>query len=129
MIDLTWYNTLNLPAYTPPSWIFAPVWSLIYLSIIVSFLVFVLKPTLIDKKLGYVVFLIQAFLNVSWMPVFFIFHQTRTALIILILLCIFTIFNIKEFYKVSKFAGLLLVPYLIWLLFATYLSFGVMVLN
>lgn len=128
-MDITWYNELNKPFLNPPSNIFAPVWAVIYLLIFLSFFIFMFAKTDKDKKAGIGFFLIQLLLNFSWSPVFFYFHNIKLSLIIIILLLIFIILTVYAFYKVSKSASYLLVPYLIWTSFAAYLNFGLMILN
>ncbi len=129
MINLDWYNSLIKPALTPPNWIFAPVWGIIYLSILVSLIFYVKKRTFAAKIRGYVFFIIQMLLNILWIPAFFIFKSSETALVIIILLDIFVFMTIKEFHKVSKLSAYILIPYLIWILFATYLNAGIVYHN
>ena len=129
MIDLTWYSTLNQPPLTPPSWIFAPAWTALYTMIFISLILFAVKKTGESKTFGYVLFFAQMLLNIVWSPVFFTFHKIGLALTVIILLDILVYFNIREFYNVSKKSAYFLIPYLIWLLFATYLNFGIFILN
>ena len=129
MTDLTWYNTLIKPMFTPPGGIFTPVWVFLYVSIVVSLLIFITAKTPLSKKEGYIYFGIQMFFNILWMPAFFILHNPALALGVIIILDIFAFINIREFYKCSKLAGLLLIPYFLWLLFATYLNAGIVFLN
>ena len=128
-MDLNWYNTLNKPLLNPPSWIFAPVWGVIYTLIFLSFFIFMLTKTDKNKKSGVIFFLVQLLLNFSWSPVFFYMHNILLSLIIIILLLVFLVLTIKSFYKISKISAYLLIPYLIWICFATYLNFTIMMLN
>lgn len=128
MLDYIWYFSLTKPYLTPPAWIFAPVWSFLYLTIAFSFVLYFLKKDE-NKGLGYLYFLVQMILNLIWTPVFFGTKNILLALIVIILMDIFIILTIKKFYEVRKFAGLILIPYLIWTLFATYLNFGYFILN
>ena len=129
MLDLTWYTTLTKPALTPPPWVFAPAWIFLYITIFTALLLFTVTRTRRSKVLGYTYFIIQAVLNILWTPSFFILNNPTLALIDIIALDIFVLLNIIEFYKISKFSGLLLVPYIIGLLFATYLNAGILILN
>ena len=129
MFNLTWYNTLNQPALTPPAWIFPPVWAVLYLTIFVSFILFAFKKTNYSKAWGYILFFTQLFLNLCWTPVFFTFHNMSLALAIIGLMIVFVFWNIIEFIQVSKTSGLLLIPYFLWLIFAAYLNTGFMILN
>lgn len=128
MLDYIWYFSLTKPYLAPPAWIFAPVWSFLYLTIAFSFVLYFLKKDE-NKGLGYLYFLVQMILNLIWTPVFFGTKNILLALIVIILMDVFIILTIKKFYEVRKFAGLILIPYLIWTLFATYLNFGYFILN
>ena len=83
----------------------------------------------LKEFMGYTYFILQVILNILWTPSFFILNNPALALIDIIALDIFVLLNIIEFYKISKFSGLLLIPYLLWLLFATYLNAGILILN
>lgn len=128
MFTSSWYYNLTKPPLAPPDWIFPPVWSILYFSILVALLLYLFKPAQ-NKKSGYIYFIAQLFLNLLWAPVFFYLKNMFLALIVIILLDIFVILTIKSFYKVSKISGLILIPYLIWILSATYLNIGYLVLN
>ena len=129
MFDSKWYNSLTKPFLSPPSSIFRPVWSILYVLIIVSFILYALKHSEINKLKGYIFFGIQMILNGLWTPVFFYFKNMELAFVCIILMDIFVFLTIKEFYKISKTASLILIPYFIWILFATYLNFGYIRLN
>lgn len=128
MFKSVWYYNLTKPPLAPPDWIFPPVWSILYFSMLVALLLYLFK-TAQNKKSGYIYFIAQLFLNLLWAPVFFYLKNMFLALIVIILLDIFVILTIKSFYKVSKISGLILMPYLLWILFATYLNIGYLVLN
>ena len=128
MFKSVWYYNLTKPPLAPPDWIFPPVWSILYFSMLVALLLYLFKPSQ-NKKSGYIYFIAQLILNLLWTPAFFYLQNIVLALIVIILLDIFVILTIKSFYKVSKISGLILIPYLIWILFATYLNIGYLVLN
>ena len=128
MFKSVWYYNLTKPPLAPPDWIFPPVWSTLYFSMLVALLLYLFKPSQ-NKKSGYIYFIAQLILNFLWTPTFFYLQNIVLALIVIILLDIFVILTIKSFYKVSKISGLILIPYLIWILFATYLNIGYLVLN
>ena len=128
MFKSVWYYNLIKPPFVPPNWIFPPVWSILYLTLFVALLLYVFKPSQ-NKKSGYIYFATQLILNLLWTPAFFYLKNIVLPLIVIILLDIFVILTIKSFYKVSKISALILIPYLIWILFATYLSIGYLVLN
>ena len=129
MIDLNWYYSLNHPLFTPPSWFFAPAWTALYTMIFISLVLFTIKRTEQSKILGFVLFFIQIILNLGWTPVFFSFHRIGIAFVIIILLDIVVYFNILVFYKISKKSAYFLIPYFLWILFATYLNLGMFILN
>lgn len=128
MFKSVWYYNLTKPPLAPPDWIFPPVWSILYFSMLVALLLYLFKLAQ-NKKSGYIYFAVQLILNLLWAIVFFYLKNMFLALIVIILLDIFVILTIKSFYKVSKISGLILIPYLIWILFATYLNIGYLVLN
>lgn len=129
MYNTFWYDTLAKPFLTPPPEVFAPAWIILYITIIVSLIIFTLTKTRKNKTIGYFYFLIQLLLNIAWTPVFFYMENIISALIIVILLDIFVFFTIKEFYKISYIAAGILIPYFIWIIFATYLNIGILILN
>lgn len=129
MLNLNWYNMLNFPPLTPPWWIFAPVWTLLYLSMLVALLMFASKPTSEDKSWGYTLFFSQIAINLCWMPAFFYLRNPSFALVLIIVLDILALLNIIAFYNISKTSAKILIPYFIWILYATYLNVGIYLLN
>lgn len=125
----TWYNTLNKPAFTPPSEAFSIVWPILYVLIFISFIIMLRNNSNRSKVLAIILFVIQLILNFSWSPVFFYFHNIELAFYIIIALLIFIIWMIVVFYKISKLSAILLVPYLLWVIFATILNYNFMILN
>lgn len=128
MFKSIWYYNLNKPPLTPPDWIFLPIWSILYLTIFIALVLYIFKPAK-NKKSGYIYFVLQLIFNFLWTPAFFYLQNIPLSLIIIILLNILVILTIQSFYKVSKLSGLILIPYFIWLLFATYLNMEYFVLN
>ncbi len=128
-MDLTWYDTLNKPAFTPPSWVFAPAWTILYLMIFLSFMIFIMTKTMQDKTLGVSLFLVQLILNFLWSPVFFYWKNITLSFVIIILLLGFLLMTIVNFYKISKWSAILLIPYFLWICYATYLNYGFMMMN
>ena len=128
MFKSIWYYNLLKPPFTPPDWIFMPVWSSIYFTMFIALLLYIFKPAQ-NKNSGYIYFTGQLILNFLWTPAFFYLKNIVLALMVIIFLDIFVILTIKYFYKVSKISALILMPYLVWILFATYLNIGYLVLN
>ena len=129
MYNSLWYQNLNKPFLNPPSWVFPPVWLVLYTSIVISLLIYIFTKSENNKTNGYIYFSAQMILNIIWSPAFFYSKNIALALVIVVLMVIFTILTIKEFYKVSKISSLILIPYLLWILFATYLNTAYLILN
>ena len=128
-MNLTWYETLNKPAFTPPSQIFAPAWIILYTMMFAALIFFLKAKTDLDKTQGTALFLAQLIFNMLWSPVFFYWKNLSLSLVIIVLLAIFIIATIISFFKVSKFSAILLIPYFLWVCFAAYLNYGFMLMN
>lgn len=122
------YTVLNKPVLSPPSILFPIVWTILYLLMGISYFLFKNSSTKNNSIISYVYY-IQLFINASWSIIFFSFKSYLLAFIWIILLDIFVILLIKLFNKGNKISAYLNIPYLIWILFATYLSFGIYMLN
>ncbi|OGH68636.1 MAG: hypothetical protein A3D53_00285 [Candidatus Magasanikbacteria bacterium RIFCSPHIGHO2_02_FULL_45_10] len=132
----SWYASINQPNLTPPNWIFAPVWTILYLLMGVAFyLVWTKSQGPIEwsrgrlKRTAFIVFFGQLALNTAWSIIFFGRHQIGVALVEILLLWVVILPNIIFFYRVRRLAGLLLVPYLLWVSFAIYLNAAIWTLN
>ncbi|QQG41152.1 MAG: tryptophan-rich sensory protein [Candidatus Woesebacteria bacterium] len=129
-MDLSWYNTLNKPFFTPPSWLFGPAWTILYILIGVSaYLIWKKGFKNNQVKEAFKIFTIQLILNLLWSPIFFGAKQIFLALIVIVIMWIFIFKTIKAFAKIDKTASYLLYPYLAWVSFATVLNFFVWMLN
>jgi len=126
----TWYTTLNKPFFSPPSWLFAPVWTILYFLMGVSlYLIWNTKENNKDKKKSYLFFATQLTLNTLWSIIFFGLKNPTLAFVEIIFLWIAIFVTIKSFLKINKRAGQLLFPYLAWVSFATLLNLAVALLN
>jgi benzodiazapine receptor len=126
----TWYATLTKPSFNPPGWIFGPVWTLLYLLIGISFyLIWTSKAKSELKTKAYIIFAIQIILNGIWSPIFFGMHQILLALIIIILMLVSITLNFIAFHRISEKASYLLLPYWLWVCFATLLNYSIFLLN
>jgi translocator protein len=125
----TWYATLNKPAFNPPSWIFAPVWTSLYILMGISFYLIWVKKE--NPKHGFLVslFLLQLVLNSFWSIIFFGLKSPLYAFVEIIFLWLTILFCVIYFYRVSKTASILLIPYLLWVSFAAILNFEIFMLN
>lgn len=125
-----WYATLTLPSFAPPNWIFAPVWLTLYtLMGIALFLVWRKGKWLFDVKWGVRVFFFHLVINALWSILFFGLQNPLYGLVTIALLAVSILVTMYFFFRVSKVSGWLLVPYLIWVLFATYLNYSIWTLN
>ena len=123
----TWYATLNKPFFNPPNWLFAPVWTALFVLMGISlYLVWTSK-----KKTGtaFYLFSAQFVLNILWSFFFFYLQNPLYGFIEIIILWIFILLTILEFKKISKTAAYLMIPYICWVSFAAILNFSLMVLN
>lgn len=126
----TWYATLNEPPGTPPNWLFGPVWAILYSLIGIAFaLIWHYAPAGPAKRTALTIFVIQLVLNLAWSPVFFAMHQMGFALIIIACLWGAIVLNIIHFRRLHALSGLLLLPYLAWVSYASYLNAGYWWLN
>ncbi len=126
----TWYATLNKPSFNPPNWIFSPVWITLYLLMGISlYLVWSDKIKSKYKKKAFVFFGIQLVLNSLWSIIFFGLQVPFYSFIEIILLWFFILMSIIYFYRISKLASYMLVPYILWVSFAAVLNFFIFVLN
>lgn len=124
----TWYAGLDKPPLLPPNEVFGPVWGVLYVLMgIALFLVWIAPKK--EQGLVYIAFFAQLLLNVAWSWAFFSLQQPWLGFFVIILLIAAIIWTIREFAKVSRPAAGLLVPYLVWVMFATYLTIGVAILN
>ncbi len=125
-----WYAGLNKPSFNPPNWIFGPVWTLLYLMMGGALgLIINLGTKTPGVKTALVIFALQFILNLVWTPVFFGMHQIFPALIVITFLWVATLLSIIHFLKLRPLAGWLLVPYLLWVSFATLLNASLWRLN
>ena len=126
----TWYAGIVKPPFNPPLWVFAPVWTALFLLMgIASFLIWKKGLKKKNVKVALIVFGAQLVLNLAWSLIFFGFHSISLAFAEIIILWIAILATGILFYKISKPAALLLLPYLIWVGFAGYLNFSLLTLN
>ncbi|WP_443939748.1 TspO/MBR family protein [Pedobacter sp. MW01-1-1] len=126
----TWYPTLNKPSFNPPNAIFAPVWTSLYILMgIAAYLVWTKRKTIQHFPRTIAIYLIQLILNLAWSFIFFYLHEIGFALAEIILLLIVVIFNAYLFYKIHKWAGFLFIPYILWVTFASFLTYNIFILN
>lgn len=125
----TWYAQLEKPILNPPNWVFGPVWTLLYLLMGIALALVILEPGKKSKKKAYIWFGTQLALNTLWSLVFFGLQTPWLGVVVIAALIASIVMTIREFYKIKKNAAWLLLPYLAWVSFATYLTVGVALLN
>lgn len=121
------YEVLRQPPLSPPSWLFPVVWSILYLLMGISYYLYN-KNTGGDEKVSKIYYL-QLFVNALWSIIFFVWKLRFFAIVWIIILIILVVYLFILYYRDYKFSAYLLIPYIIWLLFAAYLNIGVYLLN
>ncbi len=125
-----WYATIQKPLFNPPNWLFAPVWTTLFLLMGISlYLVWEKGLEKKEVKLAVSVFGVQLALNILWSFLFFGLQNPFLAFIEIVLLWIAILATTILFYGISKKAGLLLIPYLLWVSFAAFLNYSIWILN
>jgi benzodiazapine receptor len=117
----SWYQNLNKSSLTPPGYVFGIAWTILYILMSISVWIIWNK----EKKISFPIqlYIIQLILNFAWSPLFFKYHCINESLFLLLSIWMLVFIMIDIFYSIDKIAGLLLVPYLIWLSFAYYLNY------
>ena len=121
-----WYSEILLPSFNPPSWVFGPVWTTLY--VFMSVAAWSAWKKVSDKKILHIYF-IHLFFNSIWSVIFFGFHQIFLALINLGIILIFIIWLMRIYYQVNKISFLLMIPYLLWSSYALILNGAIFYLN
>ncbi len=125
----TWYAVLNKPFFSPPNFVFGPVWTVLYILMGISLYLVISKKEKVKRKNGINLFFIQLVLNILWSVIFFGMKNPALALIDILALWIAIVLTIKSFSKINKLAGKLLIPYFLWVSFASILNLAIVLLN
>lgn len=127
----TWYLTVNKPSFNPPNWLFAPVWTALFLLMGIAMFLVWLHPSVApnERRRALTIFFIQLFFNILWSVMFFGLKSPLLGFIVIIILWILILLTIIRFFKISKPAAWLLIPYILWVTFATILNFSILILN
>ena len=149
----SWYATLNKPSFNPPNWIFGPVWTILFIMMGISLYFVWSKKFNIKNELDFkgrkpgnklsqkflsgswqkaniiLIFATQLILNIAWSFIFFGAHLPSVAFFEILMLWTAILFTIINFYRVSKIAAFLLIPYILWVSFASFLNYFIWVLN
>ena len=121
-----WYSQIILPSFNPPSWVFAPVWTTLYIMMAIA--IWKIWINSFDLKILKLYF-VHLFFNGTWSIVFFGFHQIGLALINLIIILIFIILLMKNYFSRDKISFYLMIPYLLWSSYALILNSSIFLLN
>ena len=121
-----WYSQIILPSFNPPSWVFAPVWSILYF--LMSLAIWKVWIKSFETKILKIYFT-HLFFNSTWSVVFFGFHLIGTALVNLVIILIFIIILMKEYFSRDKMSFYLMIPYLAWSSYALILNITIFILN
>lgn len=124
-----WYHSLLKPYITPPEWVFPAVWSVLYIFMAFAFIRVFRDFKFAEKRKALILFFSQLIINLCWSPAFFTLHNIALALIICAILWVLVLLTMLEFFKYSRLAGLLFVPYIIWVSCALWLNSQVLILN
>ncbi|ARS27393.1 TspO/MBR family protein [Sphingomonas sp. KC8] len=127
--DNPWFNALQKPAIMPPGWVFGVVWSILYVLMGFALALIVSARGARGRQVALAFFAVQLILNLAWSPLFFAAHQVTAALALIGILLVVVVMTTWRFWRIRKIAGLLLLPYVAWLILATVLNFEVMRLN
>lgn len=124
------FENLNQPPLSPPGWLFPVAWTILYILMgIASYLVYTSYATKLQKKNALTVYGVQLFFNFVWSFLFFKFSLYSFSFVWILILWALIILTALMFYKISKPAAYLMIPYLLWVTFAAYLNLGVAILN
>ena len=122
------YKTLNKPPLSPPGLLFPIVWTTLFILMGISIYRVMMKENPYKKE-ARLIYFIQLIINALWTPIFFGLNEYFLAFLWILMLILLVVIMIINFYKIDKVSAYLNIPYLIWLLFACYLNFGIYVLN
>ena len=121
-----WYSEIILPSFNPPSWVFAPVWTTLY--VLMSFAIWRIWINFSDRNTLKIYF-IHLFFNATWSIIFFGFHKINLALLNLVIILLFIGFLMRVYFTKDKLSFYLTLPYFFWSFYALVLNFSIAVLN
>ena len=124
-----WYTFLNKPSFNPPNWLFAPVWTTLYIIMGISFFMVWKQAPGRVRNIAMISFALQLFLNFGWSFFFFYFKTIGFALVEIILLWGSILFMLLRFYRINPLTAYLNIPYILWVSFATLLNAAYYFLN
>lgn len=128
--NMVMFDYINKPALSPPQWSFPVAWTILYVLMgIAAFIVCNAHKPKTQKSRALLLYAVQLAINFAWPLVFFNAENFLYALIVIVAMLIFVLLCTLSFFRVDKKAGVLMLPYLLWTAFATYLNYGIYILN
>jgi translocator protein len=124
-----WYAQLNKPAWTPPNWLFGPAWTTLYTLMAIAAWLISLRPASPARRTALIAFFVQLILNALWTPAFFGLRSPAMGLVVIVPLWLAILATIILFWRVRPVAAALLIPYILWVTYATALNFALWQLN
>jgi translocator protein len=124
-----WFDALQKPSFMPPGWAFGVVWPILYALLGIALAMILAEPPSPRRQAALTLFFIQLALNFAWSPIFFAAHDIELAKIVIFVMAAAAALAARQFLKLRKPAGLLMVPYLAWLVFAATLNAAIEQLN
>lgn len=124
-----WFDALEKPALMPPGWAFGAAWTVLYILMGLAFAMILHARGARGRGMAIALFLVQLLLNLAWSPLFFRAHQIGSALVLILILLLVVAVTALSFARIRRVAGLLLLPYLAWLAFASFLNYEIGRLN
>jgi translocator protein len=125
----TWFDGLVKPFFMPPGWVFGVVWPVLYVLLGISLAIVLAEPPSPRRKVALTLFFVQLIFNFAWSPIFFAAHDIRLAKVVIFLMAALAAAAAGQFMRLRRAAGLLLIPYLGWLVFAATLNSTIEQLN
>lgn len=124
-----WFDALKKPFFMPPGWAFGAAWTILYVLMGIAVAMVLALPPSPRRRLALILFFIQLAMNLAWSPLFFGLHQISAAKYLIFVMTVVAAAAAGQFYRLKSPAGLILVPYLAWLIFATVLNSTIGTLN
>lgn len=125
----SWFDALRKPSFMPPGWAFGVVWPILYALLGIAVAMILAEPASRARRDGLILFFVQLAMNFAWSPIFFAFHDIRAAKLIIFAMAALAAMAGRNFTKIRPVAGVLLVPYILWLIFAATLNATIEAMN
>jgi len=124
-----WFDALHKPSFMPPGWTFGVVWPILYALLGIALAMILAEPPSARRTTALTLFMVQLALNLGWSPIFFAGHDIGLAKIVIFIMALAAAYVARQFYRLRRIAGLLMLPYLAWLVFAGALNWSIETLN